>query len=69
MVADKPNEIEYDTLIVATGATHSYFGHEEWERIAPGMKTLDDAGRVRSRILGAFEIAEQQSDPPNARRG
>jgi NADH:ubiquinone reductase (H+-translocating) len=63
MVADKPNEIPYDTLIVATGATHSYFGHEEWERIAPGMKTLDDAGRVRSRILGAFEIAEQQSDP------
>ncbi len=63
MVADKLNEIAYDTLIVATGATHSYFGHEEWERIAPGMKTLDDAGRVRSRILGAFEIAEQQSDP------
>ena len=63
MVADKSNEIPYDTLIVATGATHSYFGHEEWERIAPGMKTLDDAGRVRSRILGAFEIAEQQSDP------
>ena len=63
MVADKTNEIPYDTLIVATGATHSYFGHEEWERIAPGMKTLDDAGRVRSRILGAFEIAEQQSDP------
>jgi NADH:quinone reductase (non-electrogenic) len=63
MVADQTNEIPYDTLIVATGATHSYFGHDEWERIAPGMKTLDDAGRVRSRILGAFEIAEQQSDP------
>ena len=63
MIADKTNEIPYDTLIVATGATHSYFGHREWERIAPGMKTLDDAGRVRSRILGAFEIAEQQSDP------
>ena len=43
MIADKTNEIPYDTLIVATGATHSYFGHEEWERIAPGMKTLDDA--------------------------
>ncbi len=63
MTADKTNEIPYDTLVVATGATHSYFGHEDWERIAPGMKTLDDAGRVRSRILGAFEIAEQQSDP------
>jgi NADH:ubiquinone reductase (H+-translocating) len=63
MIADKTNVIPYDTLIVATGATHSYFGHEEWEKIAPGMKSLDDAGRVRSRILGAFEIAEQQSDP------
>ena len=63
MIADKTNEIPYDMLVVATGATHSYFGHEEWERVAPGMKTLDDAGRVRSRILGAFEIAEQQSDP------
>ena len=63
MIADKTNEIPYDTLIVATGATHSYFGHEEWARIAPGMKSLDDARRVRSRILGAFEIAEQQSDP------
>ena len=61
--ADKTNEIPYDTLVVATGATHFYFGHEDWERVAPGMKTLDDAGRVRSRILGAFEIAEQQSDP------
>ena len=53
----------YDTLIVATGATHSYFGHDEWSRIAPGMKSLDDARRVRTRILGAFEIAEQNDDP------
>ena len=43
MIADKTNEIPYDTLIVATGATHSYFGHEEWSQIAPGMKSLDDA--------------------------
>jgi NADH:ubiquinone reductase (H+-translocating) len=63
MIADQTHVIPYDTLIVATGATHSYFGHDEWEELAPGMKSLDDAGRVRSRILGAFELAEQQSDP------
>jgi len=55
-------EMPYDTLIVAAGATHSYFGHDEWMAIAPGMKTLDDASRLRSRILGAFELAEQESD-------
>jgi NADH:ubiquinone reductase (H+-translocating) len=63
MIAEDEHEVPYDTLIVATGATHSYFGHEEWERLAPGMKTLDDASRVRSRILGAFELAEQKTDP------
>ncbi|HEX4672822.1 MAG TPA: FAD-dependent oxidoreductase, partial [Solirubrobacteraceae bacterium] len=63
MIADDVNEIPYDTLIVATGATHSYFGHDEWAQIAPGMKSLDDARRVRTRILGAFEIAEQNDDP------
>jgi len=56
-------DVPYDTLIVAAGATHSYFGHDEWASIAPGMKTLDDASRLRSRILGAFELAEQESDP------
>jgi len=56
-------EIPYDSLIVAAGATHSYFGHDDWARIAPGMKTLDDADRLRSRILGAFELAEQETDP------
>jgi NADH:quinone reductase (non-electrogenic) len=60
-------EIPYDTLIVAAGATHSYFGHDEWEELAPGMKTLDDAAHLRSRILGAFEMAEQEPDP-QARR-
>ncbi len=59
--------IPYDTLIVAAGATHSYFGHDEWAELAPGMKTLDDAARLRSRILGAFEMADQESDP-QARR-
>jgi NADH dehydrogenase len=63
MIADEVQEIPYDTLIVATGATHSYFGHAEWSKIAPGMKSLDDARRVRTRILGAFEIAEQKTDP------
>jgi NADH dehydrogenase len=62
-VSDRPHEIPYDTLIVAAGATHSYFGHDEWADVAPGMKTLDDAARLRSRILGAFELAEQTEDP------
>jgi NADH dehydrogenase len=53
----------YDTLVVAAGAGDSYFGHDEWERDAPGMKTLDDAFRVRTRILSAFELAETSSDP------
>ena len=51
-------DVEYDTLIVAAGATHSYFGREEWSLLAPGMKTVDDAHRLRSMILGAFELAE-----------
>jgi len=48
---------------VAAGATHSYFGHHEWADFAPGMKTLDDATRLRSRILLAFEMADQEADP------
>jgi NADH dehydrogenase len=52
-------ELPYDTLIVAAGATHSYFGHPEWAEFAPGIKSLNDAIHVRSRILGAFEMAEQ----------
>ncbi len=57
--AERDMEIPYDTLIVAAGATHSYFGHDEWARIAPGVKTVEDAVHVRRRILGAFELAEQ----------
>jgi NADH dehydrogenase len=56
-------EVPYDTLIVAAGASHSYFGHDEWATFAPGMKTLDDARRLRSRILLAFEMADQEPDP------
>src|SRR5260370_42010353 len=48
----------YDYLIVAAGARHSYFGHDEWERFAPGLKSLEDALELRRRILNAFEAAE-----------
>jgi NADH dehydrogenase len=55
-------EVDYDYLIVATGARHSYFGHPEWEKLAPGLKSLEDAVEVRRRILMAFEFAERASD-------
>ena len=55
--------LPYDHLIVAAGATHSYFGRDEWARFAPGLKTLDDAFEIRRRILLAFESAEKESDP------
>jgi NADH dehydrogenase len=55
-------ELPYDTLIVSAGATHAYFGHDEWADYAPGMKTLEDARRLRSHILGAFEMAELAHD-------
>ena len=53
----------YDYLIVATGSTHAYFGHDEWAPYAPGLKTLEDAFRIRARILTAFERAEATADP------
>ena len=56
-------EIPYDTLIVATGSTHSYFGHDEWEPHAPGLKTIEDATLIRRKFLYAFERAERTSDP------
>ncbi len=56
-------EIPYDYLIVATGARHSYFGHDEWEKLAPGLKSLEDAIEIRRRILMAFEFAEKTTDP------
>jgi NADH dehydrogenase len=61
-------EIEYDTLIVATGARQSYFGRPEFAEDAPGMKTLDDALELRGRIFGAFEMAECEADPAARRR-
>ena len=59
--------IPYDYLILATGARHSYFGHDEFERSAPGMKTLGDAVAIRNRILQAFEQAEAEEDPTRHR--
>jgi NADH:ubiquinone reductase (H+-translocating) len=55
--------LQYDFLIVATGATHSYFGHPEWAAVAPGLKTVDDALEMRRRFLLAFEAAEREADP------
>ena len=55
--------LAYDHLIVATGSTHSYFGNDAWARFAPGLKTLDDAFEIRTRILLAFEQAERETDP------
>ncbi len=52
-------QLEFDYLIVATGSTHSYFGHDEWEHSAPGLKTLEDATEIRRRILLAYELAER----------
>ncbi len=54
-------EIVYDYLIIAAGATHSYFGHEDWEPLAPGLKTIEDALEIRRRVLLAFELAERQA--------
>ena len=58
----RDGEIHYDDLIVATGATHAYFGHDEWEPLAPGLKTVENATEIRRRILLAFEEAEREPD-------
>jgi NADH dehydrogenase len=60
---DDGDTVAYDTLVLATGARHAYFGHDEWEPFAPGLKTLEDATTLRRRILVAFERAERESDP------
>lgn len=56
-------EVGYDTLVVATGARHHYFGHPEWEQSAPGLKTIEDATEIRRRVLLNFEAAERETDP------
>jgi NADH dehydrogenase len=63
VVLDGTEAIEYDFLIVASGAMHSYFGRDEWASAAPGLKTLEDAFEIRRRILTAFECAERESNP------
>lgn len=60
---DGGDTLPYDTLVLATGARHAYFGHDEWEPFAPGLKTLEDATTLRRRILIAFEDAERERDP------
>jgi NADH dehydrogenase len=60
-------EVAYDYLVVATGATHSYFNHPEWEADAPGLKTIEDALEIRRRVLLAFEEAERETDPERQR--
>ncbi|HWL61264.1 MAG TPA: NAD(P)/FAD-dependent oxidoreductase [Steroidobacteraceae bacterium] len=59
--------VSYDYLLLATGVSHAYFGHDDWAPFAPGLKTLDDALRIRGRILNAFECAEASSDPEEVR--
>ncbi len=56
-------QIEYDTLVIATGAQHHYLGHDDWEAFAPALKTIEDATEIRRRILLAFEMAERESHP------
>ena len=62
LVIDEEDELAYDYLILATGATHSYFGHDDWAEAAPGLKTIEDALLIRRRILRAFELAERNPD-------
>jgi NADH dehydrogenase len=68
VVAIEDREIAYDRLILATGARHSYFGRDEWESVAPGLKKIDDATGIRRRILTAFENAESADDAEARRR-
>lgn len=63
--AAQPERVPYDFLVVATGATHSYFGHDDWATHAPGLKTLEDALSIRRRVLSAYELAER--DPARRR--
>src|ERR1700722_16267714 len=62
LTLDDRSTLRYDTLVLATGARHAYFGHDAWEPFAPGLKTLEDATTIRGRILLAFEEAERQAD-------
>jgi NADH dehydrogenase len=63
----RDGEVRYDDLIIATGATHHYFGNDHWAALAPGLKTVEDATEIRSRLLGAFEHAEREPDAARRR--
>jgi NADH dehydrogenase len=63
VLSENGDKIPYDYLIVATGTTHSYFGHDDWAPYAPGLKTLADALEIRRRVLLGFELAERETDP------
>jgi len=63
VVLEDGNRLSYDYLVLATGARHSYFGHDAWEPLAPGLKNLEDALEIRRRVLLAFEAAERETDP------
>src|SRR5262245_58915232 len=67
-VATDIGEFSYDYLVLGCGSTHAYFGHEEWEAYAPGLKSLPQATEIRRRVLSAFEAAEHESDPACHRR-
>src|SRR5262249_1006711 len=65
---DRTAPFRYDFLVIATGATHSYFGHDEWAHYAPGLKRIEDATEIRRRLLRAFEAAEVSEDDATRRR-
>jgi NADH dehydrogenase FAD-containing subunit len=60
-------QVPYDYLVLATGARHAYFGHDDWEVLAPGLKRIEDATEIRRRILLAFEHAENETNPDERR--
>ena len=62
------SRVPFDSLILATGATHAYFGHDDWAELAPGLKTIEDATEIRRRVLSAFERAEREPDPEVRKR-
>jgi len=68
IVTTTNRRITYDFLVIATGARHAYFGHDEWEEAAPGLKTIGDATEIRARVLAGFEKAEVSGDPELRRK-
>ncbi len=67
VILDDGQSLEYDSLIVATGSTDSYFGHDDWQKVAPGLKSIEHATEIRHKILYAFEAAERETDPEKQR--